>query len=56
MLLAACYHRAWILKPDENNPGIHFEINGGLSLSPYWYEKRRGLLAPILRWQAAAEG
>jgi lipopolysaccharide transport system ATP-binding protein len=55
MLLAACYHREWILNPDEENPCVHFEIKGGLSQSPYWYEKRRGLLAPVLIWQAATE-
>lgn len=56
MLLAACYYREWILKPDEDNPCIHFEIKGGLSQSPYWYEKRRGMLAPVLSWQAVAKG
>ncbi|MFH1985715.1 MAG: polysaccharide ABC transporter ATP-binding protein [Pseudomonadota bacterium] len=56
MLLAACYHREWILSPDEVNPCIHFEIKGGLSSSPYWYEKRRGMLAPILTWKSVAKG
>ena len=55
-LLAACFQREWILTPDGNNPCIHFEIRGGLSESPYWYEKRRGVLAPVLRWHAAAKG
>jgi lipopolysaccharide transport system ATP-binding protein len=56
MLLAACYHREWILNPDQDNPCIDFEIKGGLSKSPYWYEKRRGILAPILSWQEASKG
>jgi len=56
MLLAGCYHREWILKPDEENPCLYFEIKGGLSQSPYWYEKRRGMLAPVLSWQAVEKG
>lgn len=55
MLLSACYHREWILKPDDDNPYVCFEIKGGLSQSPYWYEKRRGLLAPVLNWQTVAK-
>jgi homopolymeric O-antigen transport system ATP-binding protein len=54
-LLAACYHREWLLKPDEDTACLFFEIRGGLSQSPYWYEKRRGILAPVLSWQAGAE-
>ena len=51
-LLAACYHREWLLSPGGDNPSIRFEIKGGLSQSPYWYEKRCGILAPVLQWQA----
>ncbi len=56
VLLAACYHREWILRPDDDNPSIDFEIHGGLSRSPYWYEKRRGIFAPVLCWQAVTKG
>jgi lipopolysaccharide transport system ATP-binding protein len=55
-LLAACYQREWILKPDDDNPSIYFEIKGGLSQSPYWYEKRIGILAPVLSWNAVSKG
>jgi lipopolysaccharide transport system ATP-binding protein len=36
--------------PGTKAPTIFLEIKGGLSHSPYWIDKRLGLLAPILEW------
>jgi lipopolysaccharide transport system ATP-binding protein len=43
--------REWIAKPGSHSPAVHFEIQGGLSDSPYWMRARPGLLAPDWRWQ-----
>ena len=49
-LLIALYHRRWISEPGRGVPGITLTIQGGLSDSPYWMEKRPGILAPVCRW------
>ena len=50
-LLATLHYRVWLLEPRANAPSVTFSIQGGLSNSPYWAEKRPGILAPILSWQ-----
>jgi lipopolysaccharide transport system ATP-binding protein len=49
-LLASLHYRVWILNPGGNSPTISFAIQGGLSDSPFWDQKRPGLLAPVLSW------
>jgi lipopolysaccharide transport system ATP-binding protein len=47
----ACLHMAaWLIEPEEFEISIDFEIIGGLSDSPYWIQKRRGIMAPVLEW------
>ena len=43
--------REWIIRPGQNCPAVHFEIQGGLSDSPYWTSPRPGLLAPEWVWE-----
>jgi lipopolysaccharide transport system ATP-binding protein len=49
-LIASIHFRAWLLEPGSNSPFVHFEIAGGLSDSPYWMNRRPGILAPVLPW------
>lgn len=49
-LIIALYFRYWIIEPQKNSPCIYFNIQGGLSDSPYWMIKRPGILAPVLKW------
>lgn len=49
-LLISLYHREWICQPGSNSPGIWITISGGLSDSPYWMERRPGVLGPVLDW------
>ncbi len=44
-------HKEWFFLPGMKNPAIFLEIKGGLSQSPYWVDKRLGLIAPILDWE-----
>ena len=53
-LLIALYHRQWISCPGDGAPRIQLAIQGGLSDSPYWVERRPGLLAPVNNWTAEA--
>ena len=39
-----------LTNPGKNAPTIFFSIKGGLSDSPYWYDKRPGILAPVIPW------
>ena len=49
-LFLGLYHRLWISEPGVNACSVHFEIQGGLSDSSFWVERRPGILAPILKW------
>jgi lipopolysaccharide transport system ATP-binding protein len=44
----------WIIHPEQSAPSIFLKIKGSLSDSPYWTEKRPGLLAPLLDWESSA--
>jgi lipopolysaccharide transport system ATP-binding protein len=46
--------REWLSRPGHNSPAIQFEIQGGLSDSPYWFYPREGVLAPEWRWERTA--
>jgi lipopolysaccharide transport system ATP-binding protein len=43
--------REWLAQPGHNSPAVQFEIQGGLSDSPYWFYPREGILAPEWRWE-----
>jgi lipopolysaccharide transport system ATP-binding protein len=49
-LLVSLYHRQWISCPGTNAPSVELSIQGGLSDSPYWMERRPGVLAPVCQW------
>jgi len=49
-LLIALYQREWMSEPGANAPAIELVIQGGLSDSPYWMERRPGVLAPVCDW------
>ena len=50
-LFLGIYHRLWISEPGVNAPSVEFEIQGGLSNSSYWVERRPGCLGPIISWK-----
>lgn len=39
-----------ILAPGKGNPSLPFSIHGGFGRTPYWIQRRPGLLAPELNW------
>jgi lipopolysaccharide transport system ATP-binding protein len=43
--------RDWFIQPGRNSPCVHFEIQGGLSDSPYWTFARPGIFAPEWAWK-----
>lgn len=52
----ACLHnRFWILEPGKSGPTVNLSIAGGMSDSPYWYLRRPGIAAPVMRWETAGE-
>jgi homopolymeric O-antigen transport system ATP-binding protein len=47
-----CVHnRMWLAQPGANVASICFEIQGGLSESPFWMQARGGVLAPVIPWR-----
>jgi lipopolysaccharide transport system ATP-binding protein len=47
-----CLHkRMWLAEPGANVASIHFEIQGGLSESPFWMQARGGVFAPVIPWR-----
>jgi lipopolysaccharide transport system ATP-binding protein len=55
MLRGGLHSKYWIFPPDSITPSITISIKGGLSESPYWYEKRPGTVAPIITWRAKSK-
>jgi lipopolysaccharide transport system ATP-binding protein len=49
-LIGGLHFRQWLFEPIVNCPVIYLNIQGGLSDSPVWMNKRPGLLAPVIRW------
>ena len=49
-LLAGLHNREFLSNPDKDAPSIFFTIQGGLSDSPLWTEKRYGVIAPVINW------
>jgi len=47
---ASLHYIQWIVNPEEDSPSLKLEIQGGLSESPFWPEKRPGVCAPVLKW------
>ena len=52
-LLAGLHARQWILEPGQSVPVIWLGVKGGLGKSPYWTERRPGLLGPVVKWHRA---
>ena len=50
-MIAALHNRSWILKPDTTQPSVSFRRGGRFSNSPYWINKRPGIIAPLLKWE-----
>ncbi len=49
-LIGGIHNKRWIFAPGSDTPTIQFSLKGGLSDSPFWVEKRPGILAPKLKW------
>jgi lipopolysaccharide transport system ATP-binding protein len=50
-LIASRHFKYWILEPNHNAPRVQLIIEGGLSNSEFWLVKRKGILAPILKYK-----
>ncbi|NDV95252.1 ATP-binding cassette domain-containing protein [Dysgonomonas sp. 521] len=49
--IISLHHIDWIINPEKEAPTIGLSINGGLSDSILWQEKRPGLLAPVIQYK-----
>lgn len=43
--------KEWLIHPEKSTISVRFSIKGGLSDSPTWFERRDGILAPVLTWK-----
>jgi lipopolysaccharide transport system ATP-binding protein len=53
-MIASLHCREWIVRPGHNSPTISFDVQGGLSDSPYWTSARPGILAPEWSWKSTS--
>ncbi|MCY0969547.1 ABC transporter ATP-binding protein [Chryseobacterium wangxinyae] len=51
-LMASRHYKFWIYEPNVNAPKVKLKIQGGLSDSEKWIEKRTGILAPIIEYHS----
>ena len=51
-LSAGLRWRHWFCTPGLHSPAVQFEMFTTTTRSPYWSEQRKGLLAPLLTWDA----
>jgi len=49
-LIGGLHFRGWFFEPGGDGPSVFLTIQGGLSNSPMWMQKRPGLLAPVIGW------
>jgi lipopolysaccharide transport system ATP-binding protein len=49
-LIGGLHFRRWLFEPLVNAPQIVVTVQGGLSDSPHWMQRRPGVLAPVLSW------
>jgi lipopolysaccharide transport system ATP-binding protein len=50
--MSALFHHSWLYRSGNEGQYLRFEITGKLSESPYWMERRPGLIAPVIGWEA----
>ena len=50
-LSAGLRWREWFCSPGSRAPSLNFELVGISASSPYWTERRPGVLAPLLTWE-----
>ncbi len=53
-LITSLFWRQWLCEPGTDVPSIVITIKGGLSDSPYWMNRRPGILAPVIAWERVA--
>ncbi|HXP89510.1 MAG TPA: polysaccharide ABC transporter ATP-binding protein, partial [Fibrobacteria bacterium] len=49
-LVAALHGHREILAAGKGNPGLPFSVHGGFGRTPYWIQRRPGVVAPELEW------
>ena len=54
-LMAKLHGRNWLIEPGVRAPDVTLLVEGGLSNSPYWTERRPGVTAPMIDWSAHRE-
>lgn len=47
-LIVSRHYKFWICEPSVNSPYVKLKIQGGLSNSNFWIEKRPGIIAPLI--------
>ena len=50
-LMVSLHKQEWLYNPEIDSPSIILDIEGRQSESPYWIEKRQGIIAPLLQYK-----
>lgn len=48
--ISSLHGQGWFSEPGITHVYVNLQISGGLSLSPYWRDRRPGIAAPTLNW------
>lgn len=51
-LFASLHAQGYLSEPGNTHASIFLNIMGGMSESPYWRNRRPGMLAPVLSWKS----
>jgi len=49
-IIGGLHPTEWLFEPATDVPSIRFTLQGGLSNSPHWMQRRPGILAPVISW------
>lgn len=50
-LFVSLHRRMWLIQKGKEHVHLFLEISGGLSDSPYWLQRRDGIVAPVIIWE-----
>jgi lipopolysaccharide transport system ATP-binding protein len=54
-LLASLHGINWFSQPNNTHVSVFLQVTGGFSDSPYWLDRRPGVVAPLLSWTASSK-
>lgn len=51
VIMSSLHNTKWLINPEDENIVLNFEIEGPMSSSRFWQDRRPGIIAPNLSWK-----